>query len=125
MVKKSNYKKKIAKWKPWVFFWCFLLLLVFIDLAKPFGLKYNTWHIFLHSGIIIFNFFILIFSLRLKISCLKYILIASLLWILAESVFLISHIFEEYYYLENNLILMFMILIAIFIYMKAFKEGIK
>jgi len=125
MVKKKDYKKKILEWKPWVFFWCLLALLIIINFIKPFSLSHCHWHIFLHSGIIIFNFLILIFSLRLAVVSLKYILIASVLWILAESVFLLSHIFQDYYWLENNFIVMSVMLIAIFIYMKAFKEAIK
>ena len=73
-------------------------------LIKSIQLAYFWWHLFLHMGIIIFSFLIIIYCLRLPNKAVKFIIFGGVLWILVECVLFLSHIFQEYYWLETNLI---------------------
>jgi len=125
MAKKN--KRKIFKLNPWIFFWIFLLLMFILNFIGKviFGITHLWWHLFLHMGIIIFSFFMLIYSIKLNEKARKFVIIGCMLWILVESVLFLSHIFEEYYWLETNIILWAFGILGIFMLMKGFKEAIK
>ena len=126
-MKKTNDKRKSNKLNLWVFLWMFaLLMLSFNFIGKElFGITHLWWHLFLHMGIIIFSFFVIVYSLRLNGKARKFVILGSMLWILVESVLFLSHIFEEYYWLETNIILWAFGILGIFMLMKGFKEAIK
>jgi len=113
-------------WKPWVFFSSLFVVMIFISFTKEsFGLSYFWWHLILHIGVIFFNFLILIYSLRLPEQSMRIVFFASVLWILIESVYFLSHIFEEYAFLETNFIGFIFELIIVFAIMSGFKEAVK
>ena len=96
-------KKIISGQNPWVFFWSLLILmLVFNFVGWLFGLSHFLWHLFLHSGVIVFSFLIIIYCLKLSEKSTKYIVSGGVLWILVESVLFLGHIFEEHW-LETSL----------------------
>lgn len=125
MAKKN--KKKSNKLNLWISLWMFALLMLGFNLVGKsfFGITHLWWHLFLHIGIIILSFFVLIYSLRLNGKARKFVILGSMLWILVESVLFLSHIFEEYYWLETNIILWAFGILGIFMLMKGFKEAIK
>ena len=100
-------------------------ILLIINFSKPFGLTHFRWRLFLHLGIIVLCFGILLLSLKLNEKAMKYIVFGAMLWIIAESIFFMSHIFEEYYFLENNYILLSLVWIAVLMIMNGFREGAK
>ena len=119
-------KKKISG-RFWVFFWILLLIMIIMNFIGKgiFGLTHFWWHLFLHTGIIIFSFGILIYSLKLNEIARKYIVIGSVILIIVESIFFMSHIFEEYNWLQTNAILIISEIISFFVLMKGFKGGEK
>jgi len=125
MAKKN--KRQIFKLNPWVFFWIFFLLMLSLNFIGKsiFGITHLWWHLSLHVGIIIFSFFMLIYSLKLNEKARKFVVLGCMLWVLVESVLFLSHIFEEYYWLETNIILWAFGILGIFLLMKGFKEAIK
>jgi len=119
-------ENKIGNWKTWVFFWTFLLLMLIINFTGAyFGLKNLYWHLFLHIGIVGFSFLVLVFSLKLNEKAMKYILLGSLMWIIVNCILFLSHIFEEYYWLETNLFPFLGMIIGGLLLMFGFKEAVK
>ena len=109
----------------WTFFWIFLVGMITFNFVKGyFGLTNLYWHFFLHIGIIIFSFLILIYSLKLNEKATEYIIIGSLLWILVNSVLFLGHVFEEYSWVETNLFTLFGIIIGSLAIMFGFKEAV-
>lgn len=116
--------KKKNNWKGGMFFWTFLILMLVINFTGGyFGLKNFHWHLFLHIGIVIFSFLLLIYSLKLNERAMKYIIFGSVLWILTNSVLFLGHVFEEYYWLETNLFTFLGMVVGCFLIMFGFKEG--
>jgi len=126
-MKKTNNKKKSHKLNLWVSLWIFALFMLVFNLVGGaiFGITHLWWHLFLHIGIIIFSFFVIIYSLKLNEKARKFVILGCMLWILVESVLFLSHIFEEYYWLETNIILWAFGILGIFLLMKGFKEATK
>jgi len=109
-----------------IFFISLLLLMFVINfIGGCFGLKHLYWHLFLHTGMIAFSFLIIIYSLKLNESATKYIIIGSIMWIITNCVLFLSHIFEEYIWLETNLFTFFGMVIGCFFIMAGFKEAVK
>lgn len=112
-------------WKFWLFFWSFLVLMLVLNFTKEyFGLKHVYWHLFLHLGIIIFSFLIILYSLKLNEKAANYLIFGSLFWILTNSVLFLSYIFEEYHWLITNLFTFFGMVVGTFLLMFGFKEAV-
>ena len=117
---------KIGDCKTWVFFWVLLLLMLVINfIGGYFGLTHLNWHLFLHTGIIIFSFLVLIYSLKLNERAMEYVIFGSVMWIVINSILFLSHIFEEYIWLETNIFIFFGMIVGIFLLMFGFKEAVK
>jgi len=122
MVNKN--KKSNGKFK--VFFIIFLLSMLVINFTGSyFGLTHLYWHLFLHIGIIIFSFLVLISSLKLNEKAMKYVIYGCLFWIIVNSILFLGHIFEEYYWLETNLFTFLGMIIGSLLLMFGFKEAVK
>jgi len=103
----------------------FLLLMIIINFTGAyFGLKHLYWHLFLHIGIIIFSFLVLIYSLKLNEKAMKYVVIGSVLWILVNCVLFLGHVFEEYSWLETNLFTFLGMIVGVMLLMFGFKEAV-
>ena len=124
--KKINYKKQNSKSYIWIIFWgIFFIFLVINFIGPAFGLKNLYWHLFLHMFIIIFSFLILTYSLKLNEKAMQYIIFGCSIWIIIESILFLSHIFEEYIWLQSNLIIWLSSIVGILIIMKGFKEAVE
>ncbi len=108
------------------FFWAFLLVMLMINFTGGyFGLKHFHWHLFLHIGLVIFSFLILIYSLKLNEKASKYIIFGSIIWIITNSVLFLGHVFEEYYWLGTNLFTFLGMVVGSLLLMFGFKEAVK
>ena len=92
MVKKNRKNN----WKLWVFFWTLLMLMLTINFTGiSFGVTNTQWHLFLHMGLIIFSFLILIYSLKLNDKAIIYIIFGSLLWIIVNCILFLARVFVD------------------------------
>jgi len=124
--KKTNYKKQSHESHIWIIFWgVFFILLVINFIGPAFGLNNLYWLLFLHMGITIFSFLIIIYSLRLPEKAMKYVILGGAIWIIIESILFLSHIFEEYIWLQSNLIIWLASIFGILMIMKGFVEAVK
>ena len=118
-------REKIGGVGTGIFFWALLIVMFIINFThNSFGLSYFNWHFFLHSGIIVFSFLIVIYSLKLNKKARKYIISGSVLLILNSSILLLGHIFEGYFWVGSNLLTLFGTVLGAFIIMKGFKEAV-
>lgn len=116
-------RENLRKTETWTFFFGFLMILFIINFARhSFGLSHFAWHLFLHGGIIIFSFIILIYSLKLNKKAMKYIVFGTLLWIITNSILFLGHIFEKYLWLETNFFTFFGMFFGTIIIIRGFKE---
>ncbi len=116
---------KKSEWKIGVFFWIFLVIMLVVNFTGSyFGLTHFYWHLFLHIGIIVFSFLVLIYSLKLNEKAIRYVIFGSLLWIITNSVLILSHIFEEYFWLEQNIFIFLGMVIGSLMIMTGFKEAV-
>ena len=119
-------KNKKSGWKIWMFLVALLIIMLAINFTGSyFGLTHLNWHLFLHIGIIIFSFFILVNSLKLNEKATRYIFIGSMIWIITNCILFLGHVFEEYYWLETNVFTFSGMIVGCFVLMKGFKEGVK
>jgi len=117
---------KKSTWKTGLFFWSFLILMFAFNFVHEFfNVSYFSFGLFLHIGIIIFSFLILLFSLNLNEKAAKYIIFGSILWIIVNSLLIFSRVFEEYSWLQTNLIIFLSMITGIFLIMFGFKEAVK
>jgi len=108
-----------------IFFISFLLLMLVINFTGSyFGITHLYWHLFLHIGIIALSFLILIYSLKLNEKAMKYIIFGSMLWILTNCILFLSHIFEEYMFLQTNLFTFLGVVFGALFIMKGFREAV-
>jgi len=120
------HKTDKGNWRVWICFSIFLLSMLVINFTGAyFGLTHFYWHFFLHIGIIIFSFLILIYSLKLNEKGTKYVIIGSVLWITINCILFLAHVFEEYVWLGENLFMFLGMIIGILIIMQGFKEATK
>jgi len=122
MVKKQN--KEYGKFLIF-FFGFFVIALIFNFIYTYFNISYAFWHLFLHAMVVIFSMGALLLSLKLNEKAMKYIVFGVLIIIIAESVYFLSHIFEEYYFLETTFIPWVGEIVGIFLVMFGLKEGVK
>lgn len=127
MSKKFKQKKKCLKTNFWIFLWALFLLLLALNFVgkELFGITHFWWHISLHMGIMILCFFVIMDSLKLNEKPSKLIIFGCIILLLEESIFILTHIFNEYYWLETHLIPRIFGIVAIFILMYGFKEATK
>lgn len=117
---------KIDDWKTWAFFWTLLMLMLILNfIGGYFGLTHLYWRLFLHTGIIIFSFLVLTYSLKLNERAMKYVIFGSVMWIVINCILFLSHIFEEYIWLETNMFIFLGMIVGIFLLMFGFKEAVK
>ena len=116
--------KKKDGWGFRIPFMVFLLLMLAFNFtgAYFFGLTHFYWHLFLHAGIIIFSFLVLISSLKLNKKVMKYIIFGSIMWIIVNCILFFGHIFEEYYWLETNLFTFLGMIVGGLLLVFGFKE---
>jgi len=118
--------KKIRKMKPWVFFLSLLILMFVLNFTRGvFGISYLWWHLFIHGGTLVFIFLIMIYSLRLNQRATNYVFVGGMIWMIAQAALILSHVFEEYVFLQTNLFVFLGGVIAILLVMKGFKEAVK
>ena len=67
----------------------------------------------------------LLLSLELNEKAMNYIVFGLSIVIIIESIYFLSHIFEEYSFLETNFILCAFLIAGIFLVMFGFKEAAK
>ena len=121
MVKKNRKNN----WKHGMFFWIFLILMLIINFTGiSFGITNTRWHLFLHIGIIIFSFLVLIYSLKLNERAAAYIIYGSVLWIIVNCILFLARVFVDYIWLETNLFLFLGMVIGSFLIMMGFKEAV-
>lgn len=121
MVKKNRKNN----WKLWVFFWTLLMLMLTINFTGiSFGVTNTQWHLFLHMGLIIFSFLILIYSLKLNDKAIIYIIFGSLLWIIVNCILFLARVFVDYIWLETNLFTFLGMVAGGFLIMVGFKEAV-
>jgi len=107
-----------------IFIIILLIVLIINFTGAYFRLTHLYWHLFLHIGIIIFSFLVLIYSLKLNERAMKYIIIGSVMWIIVNSILFLGHVFEEYSWLETNLFTFLGMVLGGLILMFGFKEAI-
>ena len=118
-IKKNNWVNKLV-------FCSFLVIMLVINfIGGSLGITHFYWHLFLHIGIIVFSFLILIYSLKLNDLAMKYIMVGSMMWIIVNCILFLGHIFEEYYWLETNLFTFLGMIIGSLILMVGFKGAVK
>ncbi len=93
-------------------------------IGKSLGITHYYWHLFLHVGIIIFSFLVLIYSLKLNEKAMKYIIIGSVIWIIINCLLFLGHVFKNYYWLETNLFTFLGMIIGCLLLMFGFKEAV-
>ena len=118
-------KKKKSTLNIWMFFWTFLILMLVLNfVGHEFGITNSYWHFFLHIGIVIFSFLILIYSLKLNDKAMKFIIFGSILLIITNCVLFMARVFIEYIWLETNLFTFLGMVIGVFFVMIGFKEAV-
>jgi len=122
MVKKQSKKKRRFLT---LFFGFFVIALIFNFTYSYLGIHYAFWHLFVHGLIVIFSMGALLLSLELNEKAMKYIVFGLSIIIIMESIYFLSHIFEEYYFLETTFIPCAFLIAGIFLVMFGFKEAAK
>ena len=102
-----------------------IITLVINFIGSYLRITHFYWHLFLHIGIIIFSFLILIYSLKLNEKAIKYIMLGCSILIIVNCILFLSHIFEEYFWLETNTVMILGMVLGIFLIMVGFKEAVK
>ncbi len=122
MVKKQNevYGRFLI-----FFFGFFVIALIFNFVYNYLNISYAFWHLFVHSMIVIFSMGALLLSLKLNEKAMKYVVFGLSIIIIIESIYFLSHIFEEYYFLEITFIPCAFLIAGIFLVMFGFKEAAK
>lgn len=123
---RNQHKKKISGMFE-IFLWGLLLLMLVINFVgnELFELSHFAWHLFLHIGIIMFSFGILIYSLRLNELARRYLISGGVVLIIVNFLLFFSHIFKEYIWLESNLFMFLGIIIGVCTIMFGLKEAVK
>lgn len=123
MVKKRIKRKRVLNLI--IYFMGFLLLMLIVNfIGKSLGITHYYWHLFLHIGIVIFSFLVLIYSLKLNKKAMKYIIIGSAMWIIINCLLFLGQVFKNYYWLETNLFTFLGMIIGCLLLMFGFKEAV-
>ena len=118
-------KKINSVWKTLEFSLVIIIgFLIFFTLYVR-GFSYPNFHMMFHILIALFCLGILLFSLRLKRSAMKYIFIGALIGIIIEILFFILHFFGEYSILTSNPLRGSIWIVPILLIMEGFKEATK
>ena len=107
------------------YFLIFLLLGLVINFTGAhFGLTMLSWHLFLHSGIIVFSILVLIYSLKLNEKAAKYIVVGSILWVIVNCILFLSDAFKGYSLLDTNLFIFLGMIVGGLFLVYGFKEAV-
>ncbi|MCH7850090.1 MAG: hypothetical protein IH845_00420 [Nanoarchaeota archaeon] len=118
-------KKIDFSWWPFGFFFGVFIVFINIMILYNGGFSHSVFHMIFHALIAFLCFGILLFSLRLNESAIKYIFAGVLIGIIVETSSFILHLFGEYYFLSSNPLKGSIWIVSILLIMEGFKEAVK